>query len=83
MFLVILLVGGVMRWLQIVLFGLLSLGFGGCTTPVKPWERGLLAKPQMALTPDGQHFNLMQHTYLSKETSTGGYGVGGGGCGCN
>jgi hypothetical protein len=24
-----------------------------------------------------------QHTYLSKENMSGGYGVGGGGCGCN
>jgi hypothetical protein len=26
---------------------------------------------------------LVQHTYASKENSSGGYGVGGGGCGCN
>ncbi|NDE35546.1 MAG: DUF4266 domain-containing protein, partial [Gammaproteobacteria bacterium] len=56
-----------MFWFRGVLVGLLSLGLVGCATPVKPWERGLLAKPQMALTPDTQHFNLMQHTYLSKE----------------
>ncbi|NDE57525.1 MAG: DUF4266 domain-containing protein, partial [Gammaproteobacteria bacterium] len=61
-----------MFWFRGVLVGLLSLGLVGCATPVKPWERGLLAKPQMALTPDTQHFNLMQHTYLSKETSAGG-----------
>ena len=24
-----------------------------------------------------------QHIYTSKEAATGGYGVGGGGCGCN
>ena len=24
-----------------------------------------------------------QHIYFSKEGATGGYGVGGGGCGCN
>lgn len=54
-----------------------------CITPVKPWERGTLAKPQMALVPDPQNAAIMQHTYTSKETSSGGYGVGGGGCGCN
>jgi hypothetical protein len=26
---------------------------------------------------------LREHTYASKEGSTGGYGTGGGGCGCN
>jgi hypothetical protein len=26
---------------------------------------------------------FMQHSYGSKENSSGGYGVGGGGCGCN
>lgn len=55
----------------------------GCVDPVKPWERGTLAKPQMALTPDIQRNELMLHTYTSKESSAGGYGVGGGGCGCN
>jgi len=62
---------------------LIAFGLTGCVTPVQPWERGILAKPQMALTPDNQNFALMQHTYLSKEISQGGYGIGGGGCGCN
>jgi len=26
---------------------------------------------------------VQQHIYASKEAATGGYGVGGGGCGCN
>ncbi|WP_228370198.1 DUF4266 domain-containing protein [Methylococcus capsulatus] len=55
----------------------------GCVQTVAPWERGALAKPQMALVPDVQHSALMLHTYASKETSSDGYGVGGGGCGCN
>lgn len=61
--------------------GLLSLT--GCMQTVSPWERGTLAKPQMALVPNVQHSALMLHTYGSKEASYGGYGVGGGGCGCN
>lgn len=61
----------------------LPLSLSACTTPVQPWERGLLAKPQMALTPSAQEAALMQHTFSSKETSQGGYGIGGGGCGCN
>ncbi len=57
----------------------------GCAglAPVKPWEKGKLAKPSMRMDEDvlGQRFEL--HVYASKENSTGGYGAGGGGCGCN
>ncbi|MDH5516478.1 MAG: DUF4266 domain-containing protein [Gammaproteobacteria bacterium] len=51
--------------------------------PVKPWERGTLAKPSMQLTPDEVENALDEHIYFSKEASTGGQGIGGGGCGCN
>lgn len=51
--------------------------------PVKPWERGILAKPSMQLTPDEVESFLDEHIYFSKEASTGGQGIGGGGCGCN
>jgi len=33
--------------------------------------------------PDKLEFFLDDHIYFSKEASTGGQGVGGGGCGCN
>lgn len=46
-------------------------------------QRGNLALPQMALTPDAMEFGLRQHTFFSKEAGAGGYGGGGGGCGCN
>jgi hypothetical protein len=46
-------------------------------------QRGNLALPQMALTPDAQESALRQHTFLSKEAASGGYGGTGGGCGCN
>ncbi len=56
-----------------------------CTacTEVLPRQRGNLALPQMALTPDAMEFGLRQHTAFSKEAASGGYGGGGGGCGCN
>jgi hypothetical protein len=50
---------------------------------VKPWERDLLAKPQMALDPDPLQTAFDEHIYFSKEASSGGRGFGGGGCGCN
>lgn len=54
----------------------------GCQT-VNAWERGNLAKPQMALEVDPLTSALSSHTFSSKEAASGGYGVGGGGCGCN
>lgn len=53
----------------------------GCT-PVAPWERGNLAKPQMALNPSPMQTNLRSHQYGSREASSGGGAVVGGGCGC-
>ena len=52
-------------------------------TEVLPRQRGNLALPQMALTPDPLEFGLRQHTAFSKEAASGGYGGDGGGCGCN
>jgi len=58
------------------------LTLSACTT-VQPWEKDLLAKPSMALVADENEIFLDEHIYFSKEASTGGQGVGGGGCGCN
>jgi hypothetical protein len=50
---------------------------------VKPWQKGILAKKQMSLQGDPIDGYVDEHIYFSKEGSTGGKGVGGGGCGCN
>ena len=55
----------------------------GCATQVAPWERGQLARPEMALEPYPLEASFRQHVFFSKESVSGGYGVGGGGCGCN
>ena len=57
----------------------------GCASleKVQPWERDLLAKQSMQLTPDYFDNFFDEHIYFSKEASIGGQGVGGGGCGCN
>jgi Domain of unknown function (DUF4266) len=55
----------------------------GCASTVQPWERGNLAKPIMSFEPDPMDGRFTKHIYFSKEASSGGYGVGGGGCGCN
>lgn len=53
----------------------------GCST-VEPWERGTLAKPQMAPVPHPLQRSLSTHVYNSREAASGGDSAGGGGCGC-
>ncbi|GAB6041405.1 DUF4266 domain-containing protein [Endothiovibrio diazotrophicus] len=67
-----------------LLFALLAAGLllGGCSE-VKPWEKGYIARPEMAFDPDPLEAGFKRHIYDSKEAASGGYGVGGGGCGCN
>jgi hypothetical protein len=57
----------------------------GCSSlpPVQPWEKGHLAKPAMTFENDRLDSAFLEHTYGSKEATSGGAGVGGGGCGCN
>lgn len=50
---------------------------------VQPWERDVLARPEMRLDADHVTRALDDHIYFSKEASSGGRGFGGGGCGCN
>ena len=50
---------------------------------VKPYERGVLAKPVMADSLDPLQKAMTEHAYFSREATYGGGGVGGGGCGCN
>ena len=52
-------------------------------TPVAAWERGNLARPEMALETDPLEGALDDHIYFSKEASSGGNSTSGGGCGCN
>jgi hypothetical protein len=51
--------------------------------PTRAWEKQYLAKPAMQFDYDKLDAKNTQHVYFSKEGSAGGYGVGGGGCGCN
>lgn len=52
-------------------------------TPVAAWERGNLARPEMAMESDPLEGALDDHIYFSKEASSGGNSTSGGGCGCN
>jgi len=63
---------------------LLVAALGGCSSiGIKPWEREILAKPEMALDAYPIDTSFDEHVYFSKEAASGGRGFGGGGCGCN
>ena len=57
----------------------------GCTSleRVQPWERDELARKAMQLDAYPLDTYLDEHVYYSKESASGGQGIGGGGCGCN
>jgi hypothetical protein len=59
--------------------------FSGCSTTVRvqPWERATLTDYTMRPDRDPLAVALAEHTYFSRESATGGRGVGGSGCGCN
>lgn len=68
----------------ILLIGLAGFTLSACSLePVQPWDRDLLAQQKMQLVADPLETYLDEHIYFSKEASSGGQGVGGGGCGCN
>lgn len=71
------------RWFLMLCAAALLAGSTGCAAAVKPWDRDLLAKPHMRLIPHPMLSAIDDHIYFSKEGSTGGMDVSGGGCGCN
>ena len=50
---------------------------------VKPWERAVLSRNDMAWAPDPLEGARRSHTFFSKEASMPGGSAAGGGCGCN
>lgn len=70
---------------------IVCLGISACSTvqnistseSVKPWEKDALAEKSMEFPQDDMFSYSDDHIFFSKEASTGGNGVGGGGCGCN
>lgn len=72
------------RAAALALLGAAITALGGCAwNPPQPWEKGMLAKPEMTLGGNSLSRRFETHIYTSKENASGGEGVGGGGCGCN
>lgn len=72
-----------MRQLRtILLLSICSLLLASCAD-VRAWERGYLARQEMAWDSDTLESALNDHIFFSKEASSGGNSAAGGGCGCN
>lgn len=71
----------IMKVAVISIIILSAVGLAGCAE-VQPWERGNLAKPQMALDPHPLQSEMRGHNYGSREAAGGGNMGSGGGCGC-
>jgi len=71
------------RALPLALLALGALLAAGCGAAVRPWDRDLLSEKQMSFIPSNPEHDVDDHVYFSKEGSSGGQNVGGGGCGCN
>lgn len=72
-----------MKILRLIFAGATLATLLSACSDVKPWQKGHLAKSYMAFDADPIETRERQHMYFSKEASSGGYGIGGGGCGCN
>ncbi len=67
-----------------IAFALVLLALAGCGRwAVRPDEKEYLADRIMQLDYDGNEIAADQHVLSNREGSSGGYGTGGGGCGCN
>ena len=66
-----------------LMLALTTLGVLTNCSQVQPWERGYLAKQEMAWDSDPLERALKDHIFFSKEASSGGNIAAGGGCGCN
>ncbi|HET7400490.1 MAG TPA: DUF4266 domain-containing protein [Usitatibacter sp.] len=68
--------------MRILLLAAAALALAACVS-VAPYQRGYLARPDMAFEPSAGTAEALGKTYSAKEAASGGASVGGGGCGCN
>ncbi len=72
-----------MHRFQAILTGICIISLLSGCTQVRPWERGYLAREEMAWEVDPLESLLNDQIFFSKEASSGGNSAAGGGCGCN
>ncbi len=72
-----------MKKTKLFLLPLIIVLISGCSLGVQPWERDVLARDAMMFDNEALDIAFDSHIYFSKEATSGGSGIGGGGCGCN
>ena len=72
-----------MKYIKFSLIFILCISSLFICQQVRHWERGVLARPEMAWDSDPLGARLQDHIFFSKEASSGGDTAAGGGCGCN
>ena len=60
----------------------LSMAISACTH-VEAWQKERIAARHMRFDSTPLESTARQHMYTSREAASGGYGISGGGCGCN
>ena len=71
---------------SLLMLAMASLMLSGCAMfyePPQAWERDILAQDKMLIGGHPQEAATDDHIYFSKEASSIGRNIGGGGCGCN
>jgi hypothetical protein len=74
---------------SLFLTALVTLLLSGCAElqalyqPPQAWERDLLARDKMSIGGNAVEAGTDDHIFFSKEASSIGRNIGGGGCGCN
>ena len=66
-----------------LLLAIAAVTVAACATPGAPYQRGYLARDDMALEGNPGFSKAIEKTFAAKEGACGGASLGGGGCGCN
>lgn len=70
------------KYFTILVYASSVLFLAGCAN-IEPRDRNFIAQEHMDINPDPLNKAFREHVYFSKEGTSGGEGIGGGGCGCN
>ncbi len=71
-----------MKLVRLLTLILIAAMLVGCAA-TSPWQREQLSKPVMQFDHNKEETIAREHMLNTLEGSAGGFGIGGGGCGCN
>lgn len=71
-----------MKLVRLLMLIIIAAMLVGCAA-TSPWQREHLSKPVMQFDHNKEEAIAREHMLNTLEGSAGGFGIGGGGCGCN